>query len=39
MSRRSQTMSKAYEQMVKDVFSMTAIDRKQARVRKAKFAL
>jgi UDP-N-acetylglucosamine diphosphorylase/glucosamine-1-phosphate N-acetyltransferase len=39
MSRRNQTMSKAYEQMVKDVFSMTAIDRKQARVRKGKFAL
>jgi UDP-N-acetylglucosamine diphosphorylase/glucosamine-1-phosphate N-acetyltransferase len=39
MSRRNQTMSKAYEQMVKDVFSITAIDRKQARVRKGKFAL
>jgi UDP-N-acetylglucosamine diphosphorylase/glucosamine-1-phosphate N-acetyltransferase len=39
MSRRSQTMSKAYEQMIKDVFSMTAIDRRQAGVRKAKFAL
>ena len=39
MSRRNQSMSKAYEQMVKDVFSMTAIDRKQSGVRKVKFAL
>ena len=39
MSRRSQTMSKAYEQMIKDVFSMTAIERKRAHVRKGKFAL
>ena len=39
MSRRSQAMSKAYEQMIKDVFSMTAIDRKRAGVRKTKFAL
>ncbi len=39
MSRRSQTMSKAYEQMIKDVFSMTAIERKRAGVRKTKFAL
>jgi len=39
MSRRNQAMSKAYEQMVKDVFSMTTIDRKRAGVRKAKFAL
>jgi len=39
MSRRNQTMGKAYEQMVKDVFSMTAVDRKQAGVRKVKFAL
>ncbi len=39
MSRRSQTMSKAYEQMIKDVFSITAIDRKRAGVRKGKFAL
>jgi UDP-N-acetylglucosamine diphosphorylase/glucosamine-1-phosphate N-acetyltransferase len=39
MSRRNQTMSKTYEQMIKDVFSMTATDRRQARVRKAKFAL
>ncbi|MGI0049777.1 MAG: putative sugar nucleotidyl transferase [Nitrososphaera sp.] len=39
MTRRNQTMSKAYEQMLKDVFSMTAIDRRGAGVRKAKFAL
>ena len=39
MTRRNQTMSKAYEQVLKDVFSMTAIDRKGAGVRKAKFAL
>jgi UDP-N-acetylglucosamine diphosphorylase/glucosamine-1-phosphate N-acetyltransferase len=39
MTRRSQTMSKAYEQMIKDVFSMTAVDRKRAGVRKTKFAL
>jgi UDP-N-acetylglucosamine diphosphorylase/glucosamine-1-phosphate N-acetyltransferase len=39
MSRRNQAMSKAYEQMVKDVFSTTAIDRKRAGIRKSKFAL
>jgi UDP-N-acetylglucosamine diphosphorylase / glucose-1-phosphate thymidylyltransferase / UDP-N-acetylgalactosamine diphosphorylase / glucosamine-1-phosphate N-acetyltransferase / galactosamine-1-phosphate N-acetyltransferase len=39
MTRRNQTMSKAYEQMIKDVFSMTAIDRRGAGVRKTKFAL
>jgi hypothetical protein len=39
MLRRGQTMSKVYEQMIKDVFSMTAIDRKQAGISKAKFAL
>jgi glucose-1-phosphate thymidylyltransferase len=39
MTRRNQTMSKAYEQMIKDVFSMTAIDRRGAGVRKAKFTL
>jgi UDP-N-acetylglucosamine diphosphorylase / glucose-1-phosphate thymidylyltransferase / UDP-N-acetylgalactosamine diphosphorylase / glucosamine-1-phosphate N-acetyltransferase / galactosamine-1-phosphate N-acetyltransferase len=39
MTRRNQTMSKSYEQMVKDVFSITAIDRKDAGVRKVKFAL
>lgn len=39
MSRRNQAMSKAYEQMIKDIFSMTAIDRKRASVRKSKFVL
>jgi UDP-N-acetylglucosamine diphosphorylase/glucosamine-1-phosphate N-acetyltransferase len=39
MSRRNQSMSKAYEQMIRDIFSMTAADRKQARVRKGKFAI
>jgi hypothetical protein len=39
MSRRDQRMSKAYEQMIKDLFSLTAIDRKRTNVRKAKFAL
>jgi UDP-N-acetylglucosamine diphosphorylase/glucosamine-1-phosphate N-acetyltransferase len=39
MSRRSQTMSKNYEQMIKDVFAMTATERRRAGVRKQKFAL
>ncbi|MGI0019890.1 MAG: putative sugar nucleotidyl transferase [Nitrososphaera sp.] len=39
MPRRGQSMSKAYEQMIKDAFLMTAADRKSAGVRKAKFAL
>jgi len=39
MSRRSQTMSKNYEQMIRDVYSMTSPDRKRAGVRKAKFAV
>ncbi len=39
MSRRNQAMSKTYEQMIKDVFSMTATERKRAGVRKAKFTL
>jgi len=39
MSRRSQTMSKSYEQMIKEVFAMTAAERKRAGVRKAKFAM
>jgi UDP-N-acetylglucosamine diphosphorylase/glucosamine-1-phosphate N-acetyltransferase len=39
MSRRNQTMSRAYEQMIKDVFYMTAFDRKRAGVRKGKFAI
>lgn len=39
MSRRNQTMSKAYEQMIRDVFSMTALERKRVGVRKGRFAL
>lgn len=39
MTRRDQTMSKSYEQMIKDVFSTTADERRRAGVRKAKFAL
>jgi UDP-N-acetylglucosamine diphosphorylase/glucosamine-1-phosphate N-acetyltransferase len=39
MSRRSLTMSKSYEQMIKEVFAMTAAERKRAGVRKAKFAM
>jgi UDP-N-acetylglucosamine diphosphorylase/glucosamine-1-phosphate N-acetyltransferase len=39
MSRRGQTMNKAYEQMIRDVFSATAADRRAAGVRKAKFAI
>ena len=39
MARRDQKMSKAYEQMIKEVFSMTAIDRKRADIRKSKFIL
>lgn len=39
MSRRSQTMSKSYEQMIKDVFSMTSAERRSAGIRKARFAL
>jgi UDP-N-acetylglucosamine diphosphorylase / glucose-1-phosphate thymidylyltransferase / UDP-N-acetylgalactosamine diphosphorylase / glucosamine-1-phosphate N-acetyltransferase / galactosamine-1-phosphate N-acetyltransferase len=39
MPRRGQSMSKAYEQMIKDAFLMTAADRKTAGVRRAKFAL
>lgn len=39
MSRRNQVMSKNYEQMIKDVFTMTAIERRRAGIRKAKFAL
>jgi hypothetical protein len=38
MGRRKQIMSKAYEQMIKDVFATTAADRKQCGVRKGKFA-
>jgi UDP-N-acetylglucosamine diphosphorylase / glucose-1-phosphate thymidylyltransferase / UDP-N-acetylgalactosamine diphosphorylase / glucosamine-1-phosphate N-acetyltransferase / galactosamine-1-phosphate N-acetyltransferase len=39
MSRRGQTMSKAFEQMIKDVFAMTFADRGRASVRKSKFAI
>jgi hypothetical protein len=39
MSRRSQTMSKAYEQMIRDVFSMTSAGRKRSGVRKTKFSI
>jgi hypothetical protein len=39
MSRRGQGMSKAYEQMIKDVFAMTFADRRRASVRKSKFAI
>jgi UDP-N-acetylglucosamine diphosphorylase/glucosamine-1-phosphate N-acetyltransferase len=39
MSRRGKSMSKAYEQMVKDVFLLTAQERKKAGVRKGKFAI
>jgi UDP-N-acetylglucosamine diphosphorylase/glucosamine-1-phosphate N-acetyltransferase len=37
MPRRGQSMSKAYEHMIKDVFLATAADRKKAGVRKARF--
>ncbi|AIF84099.1 UDP-N-acetylglucosamine diphosphorylase/glucosamine-1-phosphate N-acetyltransferase [Candidatus Nitrososphaera evergladensis SR1] len=39
MPRRGQQMSKAYEQMIKDVFLSTAQERKKAGVRRAKFAI
>lgn len=39
MPRRGQSMSKAHEQMLKDVFLATAADRKKAGIRKAKFVL
>ncbi|HVX03481.1 MAG TPA: putative sugar nucleotidyl transferase [Nitrososphaera sp.] len=39
MPRRGQQMSKAYEQMIKDVFLATAQERKKAGVRRAKFAV
>jgi UDP-N-acetylglucosamine diphosphorylase/glucosamine-1-phosphate N-acetyltransferase len=38
MGRRNQMMSKAYEQMIKDVFASTAADRKLHGVHKGKFA-
>ena len=39
MKRRNQTMTKAYEQLVEDVFTITARDRKRMDVRRGKFAL
>src|SRR3712207_4881857 len=39
MRRRNQMMTKAYEQMIKDLFSITATDRKRTGVRRGKFAL
>lgn len=39
MPRRGQQMSKAYEQMMRDVFLSTAQERKKAGVRRAKFAV
>ena len=39
MRRRNQMMTKAYEQMIKDLFSITAPDRKRTGVRRGKFAL
>jgi UDP-N-acetylglucosamine diphosphorylase/glucosamine-1-phosphate N-acetyltransferase len=39
MRRRNQTMTKAYEQMLKDLFAITALDRKRTGVRRGKFAL
>ncbi len=38
MRRRNQTMTKAYEQMIKDVFAITTSDRKRIGVRRGKFA-
>ncbi len=39
MTRRGQSMSKAYEKMMRDVFLMTAGDRKKSGVRKARFSV
>jgi UDP-N-acetylglucosamine diphosphorylase/glucosamine-1-phosphate N-acetyltransferase len=39
MRRRNQIMTKAYEQMIKDLFAITALDRKRNGVRTGKFAL
>jgi UDP-N-acetylglucosamine diphosphorylase/glucosamine-1-phosphate N-acetyltransferase len=39
MRRRNQMMTKAYEQMIKDLFAITALDRKQTGVRRGKFVL
>jgi UDP-N-acetylglucosamine diphosphorylase / glucose-1-phosphate thymidylyltransferase / UDP-N-acetylgalactosamine diphosphorylase / glucosamine-1-phosphate N-acetyltransferase / galactosamine-1-phosphate N-acetyltransferase len=38
MRRRNQIMSKAYEQMIKDVFEITAAERKRHGIRKGRFA-
>lgn len=39
MSRRNQAMSKAYEQMIKDIFALTAVDRKREKISRSKFSL
>jgi UDP-N-acetylglucosamine diphosphorylase/glucosamine-1-phosphate N-acetyltransferase len=39
MRRRNRTLTPGYEQMIKDVFVLTAVDRKRTGVRKGKFAL
>jgi len=39
MGRRGQTMSKAYEKMLRDVFLMTAVERKKSGVRKGRFSV
>src|SRR5215210_1081852 len=39
MRRRNQTMTKAYEQMIKDVFAITTLDRKRIGIRRGKFTL
>ncbi|MGI0029639.1 MAG: putative sugar nucleotidyl transferase [Nitrososphaera sp.] len=39
MSRRSQRMTKAYEQMMREVFSITALERRRSGVRKSKFTI
>jgi hypothetical protein len=39
MRRRNQTMTKSYEQMIKDLFAMTALDRKRTDIRRGKFTL
>jgi UDP-N-acetylglucosamine diphosphorylase / glucose-1-phosphate thymidylyltransferase / UDP-N-acetylgalactosamine diphosphorylase / glucosamine-1-phosphate N-acetyltransferase / galactosamine-1-phosphate N-acetyltransferase len=39
MRRRNQTMTKSYEQMIKDLFAITALDRKRTGIRRGKFTL
>ncbi|MFL6481895.1 MAG: putative sugar nucleotidyl transferase [Nitrososphaera sp.] len=39
MRRRNQTMTKAYEQMIEDIFAITSHDRKRVGVRRGKFAI